>query len=49
MVLNGIREVLSDDKPIGSDSSRICLKCGLAPVVVVKLAPEIKDTSCTRR
>ena len=49
MVLNGIREVLSDDKPIGGDSSRICLKRSLAPIVVVKLTPEIKDTSRTGR
>ena len=49
MVFNGIREILPDYEPIGSDSSRICLKCGLAPVIVVKLAPKIKDTSCTRR
>ena len=46
MVLDGIRQVLSDNQPIRSNSLCVCLKRGIALVVFVKMTKEVKYASC---
>jgi len=48
MVLNGVKNILSNEQPIGSNSFGVCIGGSLAAVVIIKLTPQVKHTCSTR-
>ncbi len=48
MVLNGVKNVLSNEQPIGGNRFGVCIDGSVAAVVVIKLTPQIKHTRNAR-
>ncbi len=48
MVLNGVKNVLSNEQPIGGNRFGVCIGGSVAAVVVIKLPPQIKHTRSAR-
>jgi len=48
-MLDGIRKILSNDKPVGSNSLFIGIQSGRTDVVIVQYPPKIENPRSARR